>query len=156
MLSLERKESRKAFVFISSNGFTSRLQQVFLLATGFQCGYINFREQVCVLCGAFCWIFLKFLNLCESLIQTAGIVRELSVHQRTFCGEGTLHLLKRLRRSQSESLPSVAVWLPSCVPCLQVASPAPPGSYLGLFKKQAVIKGLVFQFLDPNWLWGGK
>ncbi|KAM9302862.1 retinoic acid receptor beta isoform 2-T2 [Morus bassanus] len=31
----------------------------------------------------------------------ASIVRELSVHQRTFCGEGTPHPLKWLRRSQT-------------------------------------------------------
>ncbi|XP_010582650.1 PREDICTED: retinoic acid receptor beta isoform X1 [Haliaeetus leucocephalus] len=31
----------------------------------------------------------------------ASIVRELSVHQRTFCGEGTPHPLKCLRRSQT-------------------------------------------------------
>ncbi|XP_010397236.1 retinoic acid receptor beta isoform X1 [Corvus cornix cornix] len=31
----------------------------------------------------------------------ASIVRELSVHQRTFCGEGTPHPLKWLRRSQA-------------------------------------------------------
>nr|XP_009937084.1 PREDICTED: retinoic acid receptor beta isoform X1 [Opisthocomus hoazin] len=31
----------------------------------------------------------------------ASIVRELSVHQRTFCGEGTRHPLKRPRRSQT-------------------------------------------------------
>lgn len=42
---------RKAIVFISSNGLASRLQQVFLLAAGFQRGYIGFREQVHVLCG---------------------------------------------------------------------------------------------------------
>ncbi|XP_017587602.1 retinoic acid receptor beta isoform X2 [Corvus cornix cornix] len=33
----------------------------------------------------------------------ASIVRELSVHQRTFCGEGTPHPLKWLRRSQVET-----------------------------------------------------
>lgn len=54
------------------------------------------------------------------LIQSAGIVRELSVHQRTFCGEGTLHPLKCLRRSQSESLPSVSLRSPIvCHVCAQ-------------------------------------
>ncbi|KAM4658326.1 retinoic acid receptor beta isoform 1-T1 [Amazona ochrocephala] len=37
----------------------------------------------------------------------ASTVRELSVHQRAFCGEGTLHPLKWLCRSHNEFLPAV-------------------------------------------------
>lgn len=63
------KEARKVLVFISSNGFASSLQQIFLLPAGFQRGYISFREQegtsVCAVCGWWLFFFPKFLNLCE-------------------------------------------------------------------------------------------
>lgn len=74
---------RKAFVLISSKGFASRLQQVFLLAAGFQCGYISFREQVRVLCGGFVsWFEAFFVN---SWICVKSFVNTICRHcQRTF------------------------------------------------------------------------
>ncbi|RLW11517.1 hypothetical protein DV515_00001661 [Chloebia gouldiae] len=63
-----------------------------------------------------------------------GIVRELSVHQRTFCGEGTPHPLKWLRRSQGESLSSISLRSPVVCHACSVC-PSLPDSYLGLCKK---------------------